>query len=73
MANRRTRADIIRSNNQTEINRRLYRAHTLAHFLQFDLRHSEYGPMPLWLPHVISYLADDICDVQQLLNKKNKS
>lgn len=72
MANRkprRTRADVERIHTQTEINRRLYRARTLALFLPSDLRRLPYGPMPLWLPSVLDYIADDIGDVQALLNK----
>ncbi|EBM0564056.1 derepression protein [Salmonella enterica] len=72
MANRkqrRTRADVERIHTQTEINRRLYRARTLALFLPSDLRRLPCGPMPLWLPSVLDYIADDIGDVQALLNK----
>ncbi|EAQ6098164.1 derepression protein, partial [Salmonella enterica] len=39
MANRkprRTRADVERIHTQTEINRRLYRAHNLAYFLRIE-------------------------------------
>ncbi|HAK8347086.1 TPA: hypothetical protein H2W33_004715, partial [Salmonella enterica] len=47
----------------------LHRAHTLALFLPSDLRRLPYGPMPLWLPSVLDYIADDIGDIQRLLNK----
>ncbi|EOV1753530.1 derepression protein [Salmonella enterica] len=72
MANRKqrhTRADVQRIHTQTEINRRLHRAHTLALFLPSDLRRLPYGPMPLWLPSVLDYIADDIGDIQKLLNQ----
>lgn len=72
MANRKqrqSRDQVARIHSQTEINRRLYRAHTLALFLPSDLRRLPYGPMPLWLPSVLDYIADDISDIQRLLNK----
>ncbi|EAY8675558.1 derepression protein [Salmonella enterica] len=72
MANReqrRTHADVQRIHTQTEINRRLDRAHTLVLFLPSDLRRLPCGPMPLWLPSVLDYIADDIGDIQALLNK----
>lgn len=72
MANRkqrRTHADVQRIHTQTEINRRLHRAHTLALFLPSDLRRLPCGPMPLWLPSVLDYIADDIGDIQALFNK----
>lgn len=72
MANRkqrRTRADVERIHTQTEISRRLERAHTLALFLPSDLHRLPYGPMPLWLPSALDYIADDIGDIQALLNK----
>lgn len=72
MANRKqrqSRDQVARIHSQTEINRRLYRAHTLALFLPSDLRRLPYGPMPLWLPSVLDYIADDIGDIQRLLNK----
>lgn len=72
MANRkqrRTHADVQRIHTQTEINRRLDRAHTLALFLPSDLRRLPCGPMPLWLPSVLDYIADDIGDIQALFNK----
>ncbi|EKP8845504.1 derepression protein [Salmonella enterica] len=72
MANRkqrRTHADVQRIHTQTEINRRLHRAHTLALFLPSDLRLLPHGTIPLWLPSVLDYIADDIGDIQRLLNK----
>ncbi|ENT8939862.1 TPA: derepression protein [Salmonella enterica] len=72
MANRKQRqrrAQADRIHTQTEINRRLHRAHTLALFLPSDLHRLPYGPMPLWLPSALDYIADDIGDIQALLNK----
>ncbi|EJB3451082.1 derepression protein [Salmonella enterica subsp. enterica serovar Teko] len=72
MANRkqrRTHADVQRIHTQTEINRRLHRAHTLALFLPSDLLRLPHGTIPLWLPSVLDYIADDIGDIQRLLNK----
>lgn len=72
MANRKQRQrrdQVARIHTQTEINRRLHRAHTLALFLPSDLHRLSYGPMPLWLPSVLDYIADDIGDIQKLLNQ----
>ncbi|EGS9112909.1 derepression protein [Salmonella enterica] len=72
MANRkprRTRADVERIHTQTEINRRLYRSHTLAHYLSAELLTMPVNRLPLWLPAVMDYIADDIGDIQRLLNK----
>ncbi|EBY1076342.1 derepression protein [Salmonella enterica subsp. enterica serovar Hadar] len=72
MANRKQRQrrdQVARIHTQTEINRRLHRAHTLALFLPSDLHRLSYGPMPLWLPSVLDYIADDIGDIQRLLNQ----
>ncbi|HGF8676291.1 TPA: derepression protein [Salmonella enterica subsp. enterica] len=72
MANRKQRqrrAQADRIYTQTEINRRLHRAHTLALFLPSDLHRLPCGPMPLWLPSVLDYIADDIGDIQRLLNQ----
>ncbi|EFU5481616.1 hypothetical protein HT342_002083 [Salmonella enterica subsp. enterica serovar Muenchen] len=72
MANRKprhTRADVERIHTQTEISRRLCRAHTLALFLPSDLLRLPHGTIPLWLPSVLDYIAEDIGDIQALLNK----
>lgn len=72
MANRKQRqrrAQADRIHTQTEINRRLHRAHTLALFLPSDLHRLPCGPMPLWLPSVLDYIADDIGDIQKLFNQ----
>lgn len=70
MANRKQRrAQAARIHTQTEINRRLERAHNLALFLPSDLLRLPHGTIPLWLPSVLDYIADDIGDIQRLLNK----
>lgn len=72
MANRKQRQrrdQVARIHTQTEINRRLHRAHNLALFLPSDLRRLPYGTMPLWLPSVLDYIADDIGDIQRLFNQ----
>lgn len=72
MANRkprRTRADVERIHTQTEINRRLYRARNLAYFLRIEMLSGSVDAPNLWLPSVLDYIADDIGDVQALLNK----
>lgn len=72
MANRKQRqrrAQIARIHTQTEINRRLERVHNLALFLPSDLLRLPHGTMPLWLPSVLDYIADDIGDIQRLFNK----
>lgn len=72
MANRkqrRTRADVERIHIQTEINRRLYRAHNLAYFLRLEMLARPCDSRMLWLPSVLDYIADDIGDIQDLFNK----
>lgn len=72
MANRKQRQrrdQVARIHTQTEINRRLERAHNLALFLPSDLLRLPHGTIPLWLPSVLDYIADDIGDIQRLLNK----
>ncbi|EDC6062800.1 derepression protein [Salmonella enterica] len=74
MANRKQRrAQAARIHTQTEINRRLYRSHTLAHYLSAGLLIMPVNRLPLWLPAVMDYIADDIGDIQRLLNKPSRS
>lgn len=74
MANRKQRRDqVARIHTQTEINRRLERAHNLALFLPSDLLRLPHGTIPLWLPSVLDYIADDIGDIQRLLNKPSRT
>lgn len=72
MANRKQRqrrAQADRIHTQTEINRRLYRAHDLAYFLRLEMLASPCDSRMLWLPSVLDYIADDIGDIQDLFNK----
>lgn len=72
MANRKqrhTRADVQRIHTQTEIARKLDRSHTLAAYLRLELLNMPCNRLPLWLPAVMDYIADDIGDIQRLLNK----
>ncbi|EEM1821170.1 derepression protein [Salmonella enterica subsp. enterica] len=70
MANRKQRrAHADRIHTQTEIERRLERVHSLASYLSSDLLRLPHGPTPLWLPSVLDYIADDIDDIQALLNR----
>ncbi|EAM6751479.1 hypothetical protein FGH87_18425 [Salmonella enterica] len=78
MANRKprqrhTRADVQRIHTQTEIAHKLDRSHTLAHFLCAELLNMPCNRLPLWLPAVMDYIADDIGDIQRLLNKPTRT
>lgn len=68
MANRRhTRADIKRIHTQTEINRRLNRASTLATYLPDCINRLPMDMPFFWIPSVMEYLADDLLELQQLI------
>ncbi|EKA6843062.1 derepression protein, partial [Salmonella enterica] len=67
------RAQAARIHAKTEINRRLYRSHTLAHYLSAELLTMPVNRLPLWLPAVMDYIADDIGDIQRLLNKSTNT
>lgn len=72
MANRKqrqSRADVQRIHTQTEINRRLHRAHNLAFFLRIEMLAQPCDNRLLWLPSVLDYIADDIGDIKKLLNQ----
>ncbi|HDP0319386.1 TPA: derepression protein [Salmonella enterica subsp. enterica serovar Concord] len=74
MANRRpSRAQVARTHTQTEINRRLGRAHTLAYYLPCYLQRMPADITPLWLPSVLDYIADDLQEVHDLFNEKKHS
>lgn len=66
---RQSRDQVARIHTQTEINRKLDRSHTLAHFLCAELLNMPCDRLPLWLPAAMDYIADDIGDIQRLLNK----
>ncbi|EOC0698061.1 derepression protein [Salmonella enterica subsp. enterica serovar Kokomlemle] len=72
MANRKQRQrrdQVARIHTQTEINRRLHRAHNLAFFLRIELLTRPCDSHLLWLPSVLDYIADDIGDIQKLFNQ----
>lgn len=70
---RQRREQIARIHTRTEINRRLHRAHDLAFFLRIDILATPCDSQLLWLPSVLDYIADDIGDVQKLLNRTTHS
>ncbi|EKQ7612812.1 hypothetical protein P6U08_005087, partial [Salmonella enterica subsp. enterica serovar Rubislaw] len=43
--------------------------HNLAYFLRIEMLSGSVDAPNLWLPSVLDYIADDIGDVQALLNK----
>lgn len=66
---RQSRDQVARIHTHTEINRKLDRSHTLAYFLCAELLNMPCDRLPLWLPVAMDYIADDIGDIQRLLNK----
>lgn len=73
MANRKSsRAQVARIHTQTEINRRLYRAHKLAHCLYFESISGNSLLVQLCAPSVLSYLADDLAELQRLTGARTK-
>ncbi|EGG3071172.1 derepression protein [Salmonella enterica] len=71
MANRKTRRDSAdRLHIQTEINRRLYRAEKLAKCLYFESISDNSVLVELCISSVLSYLADDLQDIHDLVNGK---
>ena len=74
MANRKQcRAQAERIHTQTEINRRLNRASTLATYLPICIYHLPADMPMYWLPSVMDYLADDLRDVHDLFNGKKRN
>ncbi|MGT3309522.1 derepression protein, partial [Yersinia enterocolitica] len=65
------RALVQRRHLQTEISRKLNRAHTLAALMPPYLLRQPTGTVPLWLPSILDYLADDLRDVQQLIQNQH--
>ncbi|EBQ4754819.1 derepression protein [Salmonella enterica subsp. diarizonae] len=66
---RQSRDQVARIHTQTEINRRLHRAHSLALFLRIEMLAQPCDSHLLWLPSVLDYIADDIGDIQKLFNQ----
>lgn len=61
--------DVIRTQQTADLNKKLHRAGELSAFLSLDLRRRDYGPMPLYLPAALSYIADDVCDIQAIVKE----
>lgn len=70
MANRRQqRASAEHRHIRTEINRRLYRAITVARVMYFNMLCDQGGQItPDYIASTFSYLADDLRDMQRLVN-----
>lgn len=74
MANRQQRRESAdRLHIQTEINRRLNRASTLATYLPICINHLPADMPMYWLPSVMDYLADDLLELQQLINTPERT
>ncbi|RAX33063.1 UNVERIFIED_CONTAM: derepression protein [Escherichia coli] len=70
MANRKQRRAVAeRRHIQTEINRRLYRAITVARVMYFNMLCDQEGQItPDYIASTFSYLADDLRGIQRLVN-----
>ncbi|EEK2577420.1 derepression protein [Salmonella enterica subsp. enterica serovar Montevideo] len=69
MANRKqrhTRADAQRIHTQTQINHRLHRAEELARCLWLESISDNSVVVEMCISSVLSYLADDLRDIQKL-------
>lgn len=73
MANRKqrhTRADVQRIHTQTEISRRLHRAHKVAFIMYINMLHECHSDItPGYIAAIFSYLSDDLRELQKLTNK----
>ncbi len=76
MANRKprhTRANADRLHTQTEIDRRLFRAHTIARAMHINILCDDVGDIsPYYIAAVFSYLADDLRSMQKLAGTPGK-
>lgn len=73
MANRKQRrAHADRIHTQTEIDRRLFRAEQLAHCLYFESISDNSILVQLCMSSVLSYLADDLQELQKLAGTPGK-
>ncbi|KFB99669.1 hypothetical protein GTGU_04108 [Trabulsiella guamensis ATCC 49490] len=68
----RRRAAAAQNHRITEINRRLFRAEKLASCMYFESLTSDSILSELCIPAVLSYLAEDLRDVQQLINDTDR-
>ncbi|EFC3984368.1 derepression protein [Escherichia coli] len=74
MANRKQHRTIAeRRHIQTEINRRLYRASRVARIMFINMSHEHSHVLSnAYSAAVFSYLADDLRELQQLIQQQNK-
>ncbi|HGU7778372.1 TPA: derepression protein [Escherichia coli] len=74
MANRKQHRTIAeRRHIQTEINRRLSRAFRVAKIMHINMLHERSCELSnLYSSAVFSYLADDLHELQQLIQQQNK-
>ncbi|WP_228084785.1 derepression protein [Shigella flexneri] len=73
MANRKQRAYAARRHIQTEIDRRLSRASRAAKIMHINMLHERSCELSnLYSSAVFSYLADDLRELQQLIQQQNK-
>ncbi|EFI4238367.1 derepression protein [Escherichia coli] len=73
MANRRQqRARAERLHTRTEINRRLWRASRVAQIMYVNMLHEHaHALSDRYCAAVFSYLADDLAELQDLINQQN--
>ncbi|EPX7106080.1 derepression protein [Salmonella enterica subsp. enterica serovar Newport] len=74
MANRKQRQSLAeRRHTQTEIDRRLFRAHTIARAMHINILCDDVGDIsPYYIAAVFSYLADDLRSMQKLAGTPGK-
>ncbi len=74
MANRKQqRARAERLHIRTEINRRLFRAFRVAQIMHINMLHERSHALSItYSASVFSYLADDLHELQQLIQQQNK-
>ena len=74
MANRKQhRAYAARRHIQTEINRRLFRAFRVARIMHINMLHERSHALSnSYSASVFSYLADDLRELQKLIQQQNK-
>ena len=73
MANRKQqRARAERLHTRTEINRRLWRASRVAQIMYVNMLHEHaHALSDRYCAAVFSYLADDLAELQDLINQQN--
>ncbi|HFL5357148.1 TPA: derepression protein [Escherichia coli] len=74
MANRKQHRTIAeRRHIQTKINRRLFRAFRVAHIMHINMLHERSHALSnSYSASVFSYLADDLRELQKLIQQQNK-